>query len=141
MATADTPDAPGPPSATQYLTMIKPPTGYTPESGCQLLRPGAQGAIREFVKKAYQDYVLGCPQPWYLSTLIQVNVFSALVQNGVTLGFSDDWQRKGVMSPFSILGPLQSHDSYPINLQPTALQRSIPHHQWIDLFPIPQMRG
>ncbi|KAF4439002.1 hypothetical protein FACUT_4461 [Fusarium acutatum] len=142
MATADTPDAPEPPYPTQYLTMIKPPAGYTSGygSGCLLLRSGAQGAIREFVKKAYEDYVLGCPQPWYLSTLIQVNVFNALVQNGIALGFSDRWQRKVVMSPFSIIGPLQSCDSYPLNLQPTALQRTVPHHPWIDLFPIPQMR-
>ncbi|KAF5581621.1 Aryl-alcohol dehydrogenase [Fusarium pseudocircinatum] len=140
MATGDTPDAPEPPYPTQTLTMIKPPVGCTPRPGCILLRPDAQGAIRQFVKKAYEDYVLGCPQPWYLSTLIQVNVFNALVQNGIALGFSDRWQRKDVISPFSITGPLQSCDSYPPNLQPTALQRTVPHHPWIDLFPIPQMR-
>lgn len=140
MATTDTPDAPEPPSALQYLNLIKPPAGFKPRSGCLLLRPDAQGAIREFVKKAYEDYVLGCPQPWCLSTLIQVNVFNALVQNGIALGFSDLWQRKGVISPFSIIGPVQSCDSYPLNLQPTALQRTVPHHPWIDLFPIPQMR-
>ncbi|EWZ29245.1 hypothetical protein FOZG_17111 [Fusarium oxysporum Fo47] len=140
MATTDTPDAPEPPSALQYLNLIKPPAGFKPRSGCLLLRPDAQGAIREFVKKAYEDYVLGCPQPWYLSTLIQVNVFNALVQNGIALGFSDCWQRKSVISPFSIIGPVQSCDSYPLNLQPTALQRTVPHHPWIDLFPIPQMR-
>ncbi|KAG5784503.1 hypothetical protein H9Q73_001865 [Fusarium xylarioides] len=81
MATADTSDAPEPPHNLHYLSMIKPPSGYTPRSGCLLLRSDAQGAIREFVKKAYEDYVLGCPQPWYLSNLIQVNVFNALVQN------------------------------------------------------------
>ncbi|CVK98930.1 uncharacterized protein FMAN_08362 [Fusarium mangiferae] len=137
---ADTPDTPEQPAATQYLTMIGPPAGYTPGSGCLLLRSDAQAAIREFVKKAYEDYVLGCPQPWYLSTLIQVNVFNALVQNGIALGFSDHWQRKGIVSPFSIIGPLQSFDPYPLSLQPTALQRTVPHHPWIDLFPIPQMR-
>ncbi|KAF5568915.1 hypothetical protein FPHYL_2482 [Fusarium phyllophilum] len=141
MATAYTPDAPEPPYNFQYLSMIKRPSGYTPGSGCLLLRSDAQGAIREFVKKAYEDYVLGCPQPWYLSTLIQVNVFNALVQNGFALGFSDHWQRKVVMSPFSIIGPLQSCDSCPLYLQLIALQRTVPHHPWIDLFPIPQMRN
>ncbi|KAF5615432.1 hypothetical protein F52700_13402 [Fusarium sp. NRRL 52700] len=140
IATADAPDVPETPYATQQLTMIKPPAGYTPGSGCILLRPGAQGAIREFVRKAYQDYVLGCPQPWYLSTLIQVNVFNALAQNAIAVGFSDRWQRKGIISPFSTIGPLQSCDFHPLSLQPTALQRTVPHHPWIDLFPIPQMR-
>ncbi|KAF5623758.1 uncharacterized protein FTJAE_10519 [Fusarium tjaetaba] len=138
-ATMATPDAPEQ-STTQFLNMVKHPAGYKPKSGCVLLRPDAQGAIRQFVKKAYEDYVLGCPQPWYLSTLIQVNVFNALVQNGIALGFSDRWQRKGVISPFSIIGPLEPCDSYPVNLQPTALQRTVPHHPWIDLYPIPRMR-
>ncbi|EWG55279.1 hypothetical protein FVEG_17486 [Fusarium verticillioides 7600] len=131
-ATMATPDA-SEQSTPQYLTMVERPAGYTPKSGCVLLRPDAQGAIRQFVKKAYEDYVLGCPQPWYLSTLIQVNVFNALVQNGIALGFSDRWQRKGVISPFSIIGPLEPCDSYPENLQPTALQRTVRHHPWIDL--------
>ncbi|RBR01661.1 hypothetical protein FVER53590_25487 [Fusarium verticillioides] len=134
-----TPDA-SEQSTPQYLTMVERPAGYTPKSGCVLLRPDAQGAIRQFVKKAYEDYVLGCRQPWYLSTLIQVNVFNALVQNGIALGFSDRWQRKGVISPFSIIGSLEPCDSYPENLQPTALQRTVRHHPWIDLYPIPKMR-
>ncbi|KAJ4238282.1 hypothetical protein NW757_013176 [Fusarium falciforme] len=101
---------------------------------------GAQGALRQFAKKAYEDYVLGCPQPWHLSTLIQVNVFNALVHNGFTLGFSDHWQSRAATSPFAIIGPGPSWDSYPPSLRPTALQRTVPHHPWIDLFPIPQMR-
>ncbi|KAM5366405.1 hypothetical protein ACJZ2D_010515 [Fusarium nematophilum] len=140
LSTTHAADAPESPSGSQQLTAVSPPAGCTPGSGCLLLRPGAQGALRQFVKKAYEGYVLGCPQPWYLSTLIQVNVFNALVQNGFALGFSDCWQRKGAISPFSIIGPGQSCDSYPPCLRPTALQRTVPHHPWIDLFPIPQMR-
>ncbi|KPM39354.1 hypothetical protein AK830_g7206 [Neonectria ditissima] len=113
----------------------------TPGKRCLLLRPGALGALLQFTHKAYEDYVLGCPQPWYLPTLIQVNVFNALVRNGFAMGFSDKWQEENVLSPFTRKGPEQfSIESCPPNLQPTALQRTVPHHPWIDLFPIPQMR-
>ncbi|UPL03079.1 hypothetical protein LCI18_014013 [Fusarium solani-melongenae] len=124
----------------QEFAMVPLTEGCIPGSGCALLRPGAQGVLRQFAKKAYEDYVLGCPQPWYLSTLIQVNVFNALVHNGFALGFSDHWQSRGATSPFAIIGPGPSWDSYPPSLRPTALQRTVPHHPWIDLFPIPQMR-
>ncbi|KAJ9156322.1 hypothetical protein NKR23_g985 [Pleurostoma richardsiae] len=48
------------------------------------------------------------------------------------------------ISPFNEQGPrlggAASLPSCPTSLQPTALQRTVRHHPWIDLFPIPQMR-
>ena len=43
---------------------------------------------------------------------------------------------------FNIAGPWQfdSERSLPPSLQPTATQRSIEHHPWLDLLPVPQMR-
>ncbi|KAF4459810.1 Aryl-alcohol dehydrogenase [Fusarium albosuccineum] len=111
------------------------------ETGCALLRPGAQLKLRLFISKAYQDYILASPQPSYLSTLVQVNVLNALTHNGFALGFENRWQRMGFDSPFATIGPLQPCTlSCPQDLQPTPIQRRVSHHAWIDLFPIPKMR-
>jgi hypothetical protein len=50
-----------------------------------------------------------------------------------------DWLEEDAISPWnSTSGSVIS--SCPASLRPTAIQRTIPHHPWIDLFPIPQMR-
>jgi hypothetical protein len=79
--------------------------------------------------------------------LIRLNVLNALAQNAVAMGFSpaglcqDDW-----ISPFNSHGPHLPGSApllkagCPNSLQPTAVQRAVRHHPWIDLLPVPALR-
>ena len=50
------------------------------------------------------------------------------------------------ISPFGRVGPdrrdapAMAMPSCPTNLVPTALQLRVPHHPWVDVFPLPRMR-
>ncbi|KAE9363605.1 hypothetical protein N431DRAFT_431805 [Stipitochalara longipes BDJ] len=95
--------------------------------------------MRQYEITAYQAHLLGSPRVDELLTLIQFNVFRALISNTSTLGFSMGWLQEDATSPWSsTCEPINS--SCPASLQPTLVQRMIPHHPWIDLFPIPRMR-
>jgi hypothetical protein len=97
-------------------------------------------AMAQYEISTRQAYALGSPRVDQLLTLIQFNVFRALVDNTSALGFTMDWLDEEAISPWCA-GPSESQISFcPTNLRPTLLQREISHHPWIDLFPIPQMR-
>lgn len=64
-----------------------------------------------------------------------------MAQNAAILGITiaqlcDD----DALSPFNRQGPHNLWETTPPGLQPTALQRAVHHHPWIDLFPVPQLR-
>lgn len=92
-------------------------------------------------EQLYHASMLGSPRIDLLLTLIQFNVFRALVTNTSALGFTMAWMDAEAESPFNT--PNVGYDinlSCPVHLRPTALQRAIEHHPWIDLFPIPELR-
>jgi hypothetical protein len=93
-----------------------------------------------FEESAYRDYALGSPRVDHLLTLIQFNVFRALLRNTSALGFTMEWLNEDALSPFNMTNPEPIAISCPPNLRPTSLQRTILHHPWLDLFPIPAMR-
>ncbi|KAH6880003.1 hypothetical protein B0T10DRAFT_540424 [Thelonectria olida] len=62
-----------------------------------------------------------------------------LTQNAVILDFKVDWLLCSATSPFNQPG-ITPVTSCPHTLTPTRLQQKIPHHPWIDLFPLPRMR-
>jgi hypothetical protein len=80
----------------------------------------------------------------HLLRLIQLNVVNSLTRNSTILGLDKDWLLCSAMSPFCIYGPQHSSGpklpQCPSNMVPTRLQQSIPHHPWVDLFPLPRMR-
>ena len=92
---------------------------------------------------------MGSPRTDELLTLIQFNVWRALVDNMATLEFGNEWfESEDAISPFFST----STDSHrcasdekkdakiPKCLQPTQLQREREHHPWIDLLPSPRLR-
>ena len=91
---------------------------------------------------ARQFYSLGSPRTDLLLHLIQFNFTKALMENTRVLGFTSDQLHDDAISPFSTPGALPDdfERSLPLNLQPTMMQRSTPHHPWLDLLPDPQMR-
>ncbi|KAH3450677.1 hypothetical protein KXV91_009492 [Aspergillus fumigatus] len=83
-----------------------------------------------FVRTAYESYVLGFPTSDHLLTLSKVNVFRAFASIMSLLGMSHtDDPTTGCTTTLS-----------PPSLRPTRLQKTIPHHPWLDFFPIPKIR-
>ncbi|KAK0122065.1 hypothetical protein ONS95_010329 [Cadophora gregata] len=110
--------------------------------GNQVTAAQVRHQIAYFENLASRELRVGSPRSDLLLTLIQFNVFRALVNNTFAMGFSFDWLSVEAQSPFNIAPPaiFDSLTQYPPNLRPTALQISTPHHPWIDLFPFPALR-
>lgn len=74
-----------------------------------------------------------------LLPLLQFNLYRACISNAWTLGIDPRLMHDDIASPF----PTAS-DSYcgslPLSLRPTRVQKSMPHHPYIDLFPIAEVR-
>ncbi|KAH8698528.1 hypothetical protein BGW36DRAFT_376268 [Talaromyces proteolyticus] len=103
----------------------------------------AKWILRLLERITYDHYATGSPSTELLLGLTQLNLIRALMFNIDILGYTQTQMHNDALSPFCIAGPSQVGDeivSSPPSLQPTALQRSTPHHPWLDLFPIPQMR-
>lgn len=110
-----------------------------------LLRcPGIREQALEFLLGACAAWSLRQPRPHDLPSVTRLNAFDALARNALVLGIpvelleSDDDN-----SPFFVAqegSPLMEVRAYPAHLTPTALQKSVPHHPWLDLLPIPGLR-
>jgi hypothetical protein len=99
-------------------------------------------AMARLEKVAFHYYYSGTPRTDLLLHLVQFNFTRALMENTRILGLTSDQLHDDAISPFNTLGPWQndSLQNLPIMLQPTAIQRCIPHHPWLDLLPEPQLR-
>ncbi|KAL4910556.1 hypothetical protein BDW74DRAFT_141384, partial [Aspergillus multicolor] len=105
--------------------------------------------LYRFEALVYAQYTLSSPRTDMLLHLIQFNFIKALVQNMAVLGLSSEqMDDDDAMSPFNVSGPWQAEQDYhddfeaslPPSLRATVIQRTMPHHPWLDLLPIPQMR-
>lgn len=66
-----------------------------------------------------------------------------MMVNATYLGLTMELLREDITSPFNMVGPATSGSDpsdLPPSLQPTALQRQIVHHPWVDLCPMPSLR-
>ncbi|RAK99345.1 DUF3425 domain-containing protein [Aspergillus ibericus CBS 121593] len=105
-----------------------------------------QKLFEHFTRVAYESYFRGSPSADHLLTLSKVNVFRAFVANMSVLGLGKDttWcQDDDALSLFNTLSPDAiegSTDKLPVALRPTKLQIKIPHHPWLDFFPLPRLR-
>ncbi|KAF7718068.1 Uncharacterized protein PECH_002404 [Penicillium ucsense] len=82
----------------------------------------------------------------HLITLPKINVHRAIVDNVCSLGMSMEWMKAdesisifNVTMPASVSGPV-NYPHIPLDLQPTVVQRQVPHHPWLDFFPSPTLR-
>lgn len=86
----------------------------------------------------------GSPTADQVLILIKFNIFRALVNNAVTLGFQvESALEDNALSPFAAKSRYENHLTtlkIPTALQPTPIQCQIPHHPWFDLLPVPRMR-
>ncbi|KAI1377271.1 hypothetical protein F4677DRAFT_415763 [Hypoxylon crocopeplum] len=111
-----------------------------------LAYPSKCARVRAFMQKVYQEYSLNAPRPTYLHKLIRLNVLNAMADNAKALGFPvEGLCQDELISPFNEVGPCLPGVTTPLpscpkSLLPTDLQRTLTHHPWIDLWPVPQMR-
>ncbi len=92
--------------------------------------------MKQYEVATRQDHL---PRVDQLLTLIQFNVFRALISNTSSLGFTMAWLQEDAISAWNSASE-HATSSCPASLRPTLIQREIEHHPWIDLFPIPRMR-
>lgn len=108
----------------------------------------ADKTIRQFQKWIARNHMTSSPTADQVLVLIKFNIFRALCNNALMLGFPIEFTMEdNALSPFT---PKSEYEKYltsperileiPENLRPTALQCEIPHHPWIDLLPVPRMR-
>jgi hypothetical protein len=71
-------------------------------------------------------------------------VYRAKFENIRAIGMTADWMKSDdSVSIFNMPGPhliAISDEMIPASLRPTEIQRTIPHHPWLDFFPFPRMR-
>ncbi|KAJ6088727.1 hypothetical protein N7486_009988 [Penicillium sp. IBT 16267x] len=104
--------------------------------------PANKARMARLERIALQYYSMGSPRNDLLLDLFQLNFTRAIIENIRILGLKLDHFHDDAISPFNTAGPWQDDtlQNLPIGLQPTMIQRSIPHHPWFDPLPIPQMR-
>lgn len=74
-----------------------------------------------------------------LLSVTQLNGIRAMCMNATFICLTIDLLKDcDIASPFATDQPWML--DLPPSLQPTALQKQVPHHPWIDLFPIPSIR-
>jgi hypothetical protein len=132
-------------SATHLIIDQSPPTLLGDIDKVHILEldvPATKAMIQRLETIAHQYYLLGSPRTDLLLHLTQLNFTRALMENTRILGLTSDKLHDDALSPFNTAGPWQYafEHSLPPSLQPTMIQRSIVHHPWLDLLPVPQMR-
>lgn len=98
--------------------------------------------ILQFSNWALQNYLKGSPRTDILLSLVQFNVTRALVMNAKLLGLTSETMARGARSHIASAGinHVTFSNALPSSLLPTSLQRTVPHHPWIDLLPVPELR-
>ncbi|PYH96614.1 hypothetical protein BO71DRAFT_396923 [Aspergillus ellipticus CBS 707.79] len=112
---------------------------------CRLTHPNVSQILAIFEAAAYQSY-RGNPRADHRLTLVKLNVFRAFIRNVAALGYDRGPMTDDSISRFSVSGPHPQDlpgvaaTTLPASLCPTELQRSRPHHPWLDFFPFAQLR-
>lgn len=107
---------------------------------CQMSDTESQITVSRFEQSTLRNYMLGAPAVDDLLTLIPFNMYRALISNAQVLGYKlDEINHDSAVSRFYST-TLKSDWQCPASLCPTKIQHLVPHHPWLDLFPIPRMR-
>ncbi|KAL2844561.1 hypothetical protein BJY01DRAFT_263855 [Aspergillus pseudoustus] len=91
----------------------------------------------------HRKFTLGSPCTELLLGVTRLNILRALHANIDALGYVPAQMDDEVESMFSMAGPRGpqfNEATFPPALRPTEIQRTVPHHPWLDLIPLPKMR-
>ncbi|KAH8897719.1 hypothetical protein GQ53DRAFT_837529 [Thozetella sp. PMI_491] len=103
--------------------------------------PGLYRNVMEFMQRAFADWSINLLRLHDLPTLTRFNALDALMRNAVVMRIplevleTDDFD-----SLFNDPKTSEVPKTMPAGLSPTALQKAVTHHSWLDLFPIPGLR-
>ncbi|GLA09511.1 hypothetical protein AnigIFM60653_011840 [Aspergillus niger] len=142
-----------PHSSTIHHHPTTPPTSTSDEFDdlhCHLAPHNFHQIRHAFTILATQSYLTNSPRLEHLLSLSRLNVHRAINDNIRILGMTPAWIRPddalSIFNNNTIItnnpSPLPDVDisTLPESLRPTALQRLVPHHPWLDFFPFPEMR-
>lgn len=124
-----------------YIIDSPKPASLSYRFECTIAPRNAHEYMCELESQVVQSYILGPPNIDHLLTLSRLNIQHAINNNVVAIGMTLEWLKSDEsISIFSVMCPGFSERGIPASLCPTVLQRSKPHHPWLDAFPFPQMR-
>ncbi|GFF48557.1 hypothetical protein IFM51744_06858 [Aspergillus udagawae] len=120
-------------------------------STMRIVGPNAVNARRTFqqlenILMALGNTISGSPVADLRLGVTRLNVMRALHVNLEVLGYRPGDITDDAQSVFTVQGPSHlpgrntSEVKLPPALKPTAIQRTVPHHPWLDLIPFPYMR-
>ncbi|KAE8372160.1 hypothetical protein BDV26DRAFT_298110 [Aspergillus bertholletiae] len=132
-------------TSTSEMVLQSPSQGShmdaTEELKCAHAPPYALQFRQWFEATARDSYLRGAPQTDHLISLSRLNVHRAIIDNICAIGMTNDWTKSDdSISIFNLVQPGFQEDNIPPSLRPTVVQRSVPHHPWLDFFPFPHMR-
>ncbi|KAL4942398.1 hypothetical protein BDV06DRAFT_211901 [Aspergillus oleicola] len=111
---------------------------------CAFAPKNAHDYKRWFEATVRQSYLANSPQIEHLIGLTRLNVHYAINQNIRAIGMTAEWAcGDDDISIFNLYAPHHlsyNEDNIPLSLRPTHIQRTMPHHPWLDFFPFPKMR-
>lgn len=140
-------DETSPASSNSHFQLIRPtrrPMSIDMErfTAC---KPGSEQTERFILDCSahiHEEYLKGSPREDTLLSLVQFNMTRALVANANILGITTRLMSRQARSRFASTGvETELIDSLPSSLRPTIFQLTIPHHPWIDLIPVPELRN
>ncbi|RDW86063.1 bZIP transcription factor [Aspergillus mulundensis] len=117
---------------------------------CDHAPPNAQEYLRAFEARLRQSYITNSPDLDHLIGLTRLNVHRAIRENIRAIGMTIEWTNcDDSLSIFNLThphgpsstGPFTLNiEKIPLALRPTHIQKTTPHHPWLDFFPFPSMR-
>ncbi|PLB52107.1 hypothetical protein P170DRAFT_401977 [Aspergillus steynii IBT 23096] len=139
-------DLPTPQPSPQSIQDPHPDAEYNNDQiQCHHAPRHALSMRRTFNAILQQAYMDRSPRLEHLIGLSRLNVHRAINENITALGMTPSWMiSDAAISIFNVLQPGPwGHDhehTIPDSLRPTEVQRTVPHHPWLDFFPFPNMR-
>ncbi|KAJ4294297.1 hypothetical protein N0V90_007987 [Kalmusia sp. IMI 367209] len=108
----------------------------------ELVRSSAttSAEVERIAQGYYLNWHTADPKADMLLTLIQFNVFRALMHNMRHLALSVDWLVDYEADSAFVKAGGIFNEAAPPSLRPTALQCTVSHHPWVDLLPFPALR-
>ncbi|RAK81897.1 DUF3425 domain-containing protein [Aspergillus fijiensis CBS 313.89] len=101
-----------------------------------------ESVLQHIEAVAREQHPSGDPRSDMLLHLIQFNFTRGQLQTMRILGLTSEHMDDDAISFFNLPGPWPHEmvQSLPASLQPTLVQRTVVHHPWLDLLPLPAMR-
>lgn len=132
------------PSSPQHLSQLSTAIPDQPPILVLVRCTDLHDKIKEFLQRVFTHWGLNLPTPHDLPLVTRLNTFDALARNALMLRIPLEYLETDEHSSlFNLQGPpppVAEQPSLPTDLRPTALQKTVTHHSWLDLFPIPRMR-